>query len=147
MRFKLGLIFIVIGTVMPAFGLAVPLLHLPAGYSAAIIGFFIVGGPELFLLIGAALAGKQAVTMVKSRLFRPAGRARYYTGLFLFVGCFAANWIFAYLEVSGIAHVNNHAWLRIMAGLDVAALGGLLLMGPALFSKLKGIFVWEEETG
>ena len=46
--------------------------------SAAVIGFFIIGGPELFLIIGGALAGKDAIKLIKSKIMSPVGKYRLY---------------------------------------------------------------------
>jgi len=146
LRFKFGLGFIIIGFFMPAFGFAVPFLHLPAAVSTAIVGFFIVGGPEVCLLLGAALAGRDAVNLVKSKLLHSAGKTRYYAGLTLFVTCFGSNMLFAYLELTDVLKVGAHPWLYTMLSLDLAAIFGMVLMGPEFFHKLKRIFVWEGET-
>ena len=142
-KFKIGLVFIVLGFFLPLFSFAVPFLGLPGYMSAAVIGFFIIGGPELFLIIGGVLAGKDAIKFIKSKIMSPAGKYRYMTGLFIFVFCVLFNWSLAYLEVSGIMSIKTHTWLYIMAGFDIAAVFGLLMAGPELFHKIKRIFTWE----
>ena len=142
LRFKLGIAFIIFGLIMPLFSLLVPFLGLPGAISACVIGFLIVGGPELCLFIGAILAGKEAVTLIKGKIFRPAGKIRYMVGLTVFVVCFLFNWVLAYLEASGIISLNTHNWLFIMAGGDITAFMGVFVMGPEFFTKIKSIFSW-----
>ena len=98
------------------------------------------------LLLGAALAGRDAVNLVKSKLLHSAGKTRYYAGLTLFVTCFGSNMLFAYLELTDVLKVGAHPWLYTMLSLDLAAIFGMVLMGPEFFHKLKRIFVWEGET-
>jgi hypothetical protein len=142
--FKLGIAIIIFGIIMPLFSFAVPFLGLPDYINAVIIGFLIVGGPDLCLAIGAILAGKQAVNLIKKKIFRPAGKFRYNFGMAVFVVCFILNWVLAYLYVSGILPVekHHHLCLFIMCAIDIGAFAGLLMMGPEFLQKAKDLFVW-----
>ena len=142
LRCKIGIGFIVLGTMLPLFGFIVPFLGFSASVSTAIIGFFIIGGPELCVIIGVALAGKEAVDLVKKRLFRPAGKTRYRIGLVLLCGSILSNWILAYAEVTQFLSLPLHTQLYIMAGLDIVTIASLIILGPEFFEKLKKLFIW-----
>jgi hypothetical protein len=142
LRCKIGIGFIVLGTILPLFGFAVPFLGFSDSVSAAIIGFFIIGGPELCVIIGVALAGKEAVGLVKEKLFRPAGKTRYRIGLVLLCGSILSNWILAYAEVTQLLSLPLHTQLHTMAGLDIVTIASLIILGPEFFEKFKKLFVW-----
>lgn len=73
MRSRIGVYLVGIGFISPVFALIVPLFGLPTNINAWLITFFLVGAPEIFLILGAALAGKEGVALVKNKfkaLFR-----------------------------------------------------------------------------
>ncbi len=74
MKYKMGIGFIILGIISPLFGLAVPLLNLSTATTTALVTFFMVGVPEIFLIAGAALAGKQAIESIRKELFQYAER-------------------------------------------------------------------------
>ena len=78
-RGKIGLYLIGLGFISPAFALIVPLLGLSSNSSTWLITFFLVGAPEIFLILGAMLAGKEGVRIVKGKfmeLFRKVFKRR-----------------------------------------------------------------------
>ena len=92
LRSKIGIAIIIIGFIFPVFGLIVPMLGFSAATSTALVAFFMVGGPEIFLIAGAALAGKEGITLVTNRIKRmlglpegryPASKTQYNIGVAL----------------------------------------------------------------
>ncbi len=142
LKCKIGIGFIVLGTILPLFGFAVPFFGFSDSVTATIIGFFIIGGPELCVIIGVALAGKEAMHLVKKKLFRPAGKTRYRIGLVLLCASILSNWILAYAEVTQFFSLTLHTQLYIMAGLDIVTIFSLIILGPEFFDKFKKLFVW-----
>jgi hypothetical protein len=142
LRCKIGIGFIVLGIIFPIFGFIVPFLGFSASVSTAIIGFFIIGGPEVCLIVGVAIAGKEAVDLVKKRLFRPAGKTRYRIGLVLLCVSILSNWILAYAEVTQFISLPLDTQLYVMGGLDIVAIASLIILGPEFFDKLKKLFIW-----
>jgi len=69
LKYKIGMGFIFLGIFSPLISFAVPLLDLSTGTTTALVTFFMVGAPEIFLIAGAALAGKQAFESIKKELF------------------------------------------------------------------------------
>jgi hypothetical protein len=60
-RFYAGIAALLLAMVLPLFGLAVPLLGLSTAPSALLIGVLVAGGPEVLLLVAAALLGKDTL--------------------------------------------------------------------------------------
>lgn len=143
LKYKIGMTFIIMGIISPVFGLIVPFLGLPASTTTTIVALFMVGGPEVFLVLGGALAGKEALTTIKSRLFAPAGKTRYYIGLSLLVVGLFANWVLVYLDLSGLLQWDINTMLICTAGIDLLTVSGALLAGAELFAKIWRLFRWE----
>lgn len=55
LKYKIGMFFI-LGIISPLIGLLVPLLELPAETTTTIVALFMIGGPEVFIVLGGALA-------------------------------------------------------------------------------------------
>lgn len=146
LKYKIGMFFIILGTISPLIGLGIPLLNLSKGITTTLLTFFMVGGPELFLLLGAALAGREAVRAFKGKLFKRASKIRYYVGLSFFVASFLGNLVFTYLAFSHILLQSEKSLFFITVSFDVIGIIGILTMGPEVFGKIKKIFIWEEES-
>ena len=145
-KMKIGIYLIVISIVMPLLGFVIPFLSLPMSISAALIGVSVVGGPEVCFIVGVALAGKESIDAVKNRMFKPAGKLRYYIGLWLFVVCIFCNWVMAYLTVTGIIVINIHSYLYVMMTFDLLSIFSILLLGSEFFYKIRSIFKWEGQA-
>ena len=143
LKYKIGMICIVLGIISPLIGLVIPFLGLPAATTTTIVAAFMIGGPEIFLVLGAALAGKEGLTTVKSTLFAPAGRARYQIGIFLVVAGVLGNWVLAYLELSGLLQWDINTMLTVTAVTDLVTIAGALLAGVEFFAKIWRLFRWE----
>ncbi len=155
-RYRLGLVCIGLGIISPVFALFVPWLGLSKGAAAAVVAGLLVGGPELFLILGAALAGKEAVEAIKGWFkallrqtapSRPVSRARYQLGLFLFVGAGATNWLLAYVTQAVDLGLAASTILSLMVILDVITVGSFLILGGQFWQKLERLFTWEAESG
>lgn len=146
MKYKIGMVFIVLGIFSPLIGLGVPLLDLPSGTSTALVTFFMVGGPEIFLVVGGALAGKQAIETIKKEFFKYAGKARYEFGLILFVTTVFINWVFVYLNLLENYAFDINTRLIITLCIDVTTIISIFVMGPEFFEKLKRLATWEGQT-
>ena len=66
LKSKYGIGLAITGMIFPVFALAVPLFNYDAVTSAALVTFCLVGGPEIFLIAGGLLAGKEGVLLVKN---------------------------------------------------------------------------------
>lgn len=146
MKYKVGMGFIVLGIFSPLIGFAVPLLDLPSGTTTALVTFFMVGGPEIFLIAGAALAGKQAIETIKKEFFQFAGKTRYQFGLILFVTTVLVNWGFVYINLLEDYAFNINTRLIVTLCIDVTTIISIFIMGPEFFEKLKRLATWEGQT-
>jgi hypothetical protein len=154
-KYRLGVFCIILSFVSPLVALVIPFFNLSIELKATLATIFFVGLPEIFLLIGAALAGKKAVQAlaVKVRAWfgmdkppAPVGRFRYHSGLVLFFGGMLLNWILAYAGPDFIqAAGKNYYWLTTFL-IDVITITGFFVAGAPFWEKIKALFVWEEET-
>lgn len=60
-RFYSGMGALVLAGILPLFSLALPALGLPTAWTAALVAVFIAGGPEVLMLVAAALMGKETM--------------------------------------------------------------------------------------
>jgi hypothetical protein len=154
LRYWIGLVLILFG--MNCFLLApvVPLLGLSSWLTATLIGLLIVGIPEVFLIAGGLLAGRELVEQVRAhskRLFRylglsgPVGPTRHYIGVGL-IGL-GICWALAldYLFLVELAPLENSTKLYLLLAGDSLILVGLLVAGRPFWVKLKRLFVWTPE--
>ena len=147
---KIGLGLIVMGIASPVFSLIVPFLNLSAALSASLVALFLVGLPEVFLIAGAALAGKEGLQLVMGKVKRalglpektgPAPRWQYNLSLGLIVlwliGIILPYYVPAILEISFIA---DHLLYISIGGEVLLILALILIGGKQLRTKLKNLF-------
>ena len=146
LKYKIGMGLIILGIISPLIGLAVPLLNLPSATTTALVTFFMVGGPEIFLIAGAALAGKQAIEAIKKDFFQYAGKARYQFGLILFITTILVNWGFVYLNLLEDYAFDFNNRLIVTLCIDVITIISVFVMGPEFFEKVKRLATWEGQT-
>ena len=151
-RYKLGMVFIIFGIISPAVGFIVPFLGLSQTLAVSLVGIFFIGAPEVFLILGAALAGKEAMIAIKTRvkdLFtkkitpQAVGKVRYNIGLGLFVGSILVNWILQYLNFSVDTTDYQQVLMIITVIFDLMILSAFFIMGEQFCEKIKKIFIWE----
>ncbi|MCT4623843.1 MAG: transporter suffix domain-containing protein [Schleiferiaceae bacterium] len=153
LKTRIGLVLIVLGFISPLFGLLVPLFNLSPTLTATIVTALVVGGPEIFLIAGAALAGKEGVVLVKNRIKRmlglpegryPATKSQYNTGLVLilvwFILSIAVGYIPGFFNVPFIE--DNLLWISL--GFDILFIVAIFgFGGHQLITKLGKVFTWE----
>ena len=148
-RFYAGMTALVLSVVMPLGALIVPLLGLPAAQAALLAGLLVAGAPEVLCILAIALLGKetfQYFTHWAMRALRravidtPASKGRYYVGLAIIL----VSWLPAYVSayVPGVMPGGN-ARLYILAGMDMAFVVSVFLMGGEFWEKVRRIFVYE----
>jgi hypothetical protein len=153
---KLGLGLILFGFFLPLGALAVPLLGLSDAISAGLIGFLLLGAPEIFMFFGAALAGKEGLHLAKEKIKKlfglppgryPAGKRQYNLGLGIILLWFLLTLMATYIPgIFDIPIITNHVFLisLIVDGLFLFAIFGL--GGDQMTQKIKNLFSWEEWT-
>ncbi len=152
-RCRLGLLIIVFGDViLPAFCLVLPFLDLPAAVKAGLATVLLVGGPEVFMILGVALAGKEGYAAFKALLhsiwkrIRPPQRvspARYRLGVVIFIASGLPMWVLAYLRALAPLALDNQVVLGILVAADMAFVVSFFIAGGEFWDKLKGLFTPE----
>ena len=131
-----------------------PFLNFSTELTATLVAVFLIGLPEVFLLIGAALSGKEAAHALakKARVWlrlnkppKPVSRFRYHVGLSLFFGGMVVNWIMAYASPNFIESFGERAYLITTFMVDVMTIAGFFDAGGLFWEKIKNLFIWEEE--
>src|SRR5215831_6296387 len=148
-RFYTGTAALGLSFVMPLCALFVPLLGLPTGLSAVIVGLLVAGGPEVMGLIAVALLGKETfqyfIYKVKSTfrdavMVRPVSQTRYYFGLALHLGSWLPLYLYGYWPA--LLPVGTTR-IYILAAADFSFIVSMFIMGGEFWEKVRRIFVWE----
>jgi len=151
--YRLGVGCLILALLSPLSALLVPYLGFSAAATAALIGFLVVGGPEVFLIAGIALAGKEAWEAVKNRLgkmlewlglTRPAGRLRYNIGILLLLGANLGLFVLAYGPALFSNDLSPQITLYLNLVCDVVMLISVFVLGSQFWDKLKKLFTWED---
>jgi len=153
-RYRLGIICIILSFVSPLVALIIPFFNLSTELKATLATIFFVGLPEIFLLIGAALAGKKAAQALAAKVRAwfgmdkpPAavGHIRYNIGLVLFFGGMFINWILAYAGPGFIQVLGKNPYWVTTLILDLITIAGFFVAGALFWEKIKKLFIWEQE--
>ena len=151
---KIGIGLVIFGFITPVFGLLVPFLNLNTSITTALIAILMVGGPEIFMLLGAALAGKEGVLLVKAKIRKILGlpegkfaatRGQYNLALFLM-----GTWLFLSIipgyipEIMEVPFItDNLFWVSLTS--DVILLISIFFLGGhQMVTKIAKLFTWEK---
>ncbi|MFI8280892.1 hypothetical protein ACIGBH_39645 [Streptomyces sp. NPDC085929] len=144
-----GLTALGLAVLLPLMALAIPFLGLPPAVSTALVTGFIVGAPEILILIAASLLGKKAVHYFTNRLKRsvsnaaigtPASKARYYAGLAIALVSTVPLYLTGYFPNS---MPQGNARTYFLVGADLAFILAVLIMGGEFWSKVRRVFIWD----
>ncbi|MGA7487540.1 MAG: transporter suffix domain-containing protein [Xanthobacteraceae bacterium] len=148
-RFYTGVAAMILSVIMPLGAAVVPALGLSTAHSALVVGALLAGGPEVLCILAVALLGKQTfqyfAQMAKSAIRRavldePASKWRYYVSLVIIL----VSWIPAYLYAYVPAVMpGGNARIYLLAGMDLAFVVSVFLMGGEFWEKVRRIFVYE----
>lgn len=149
-RFYSGLAAFSLSFIMPLGAVAVPWLGLPTAQAAVLAGLLVAGGPEVACILAVALLGKDNFQyfahLVKRALRRavgerPASKARYYTGLAIFLASWLPAYAFAYMPAA-----MPGERIYILAAMDLAFVASFVVMGGEFWEKMRRIFIYEGRT-
>jgi len=152
LTFRIGMGFVIISLICPLIALLIPLLGLSKSTTATLVGALLIGLPEVFIAIGAALAGKEAAHAVIGKvraLFRrkgppkPVGRGRYNLGLILLVGSLVIGWVSVYVETGFGLGMSRETKVIAALALDVIMFAGFFILGGEFWEKFKTLFCWD----
>jgi len=146
---------LIIGTVIFVIGFASPAIipwilstDWPDGLKAVLSGLFAFGIPELFMIIAAAVMGKQGFTYIMNglgRFLKPlappdeVGKIRYTIGLILFFIPIAFGFLAPYFS-SHLEFMEGNELICNILG-DVLIFLSLFVLGGNFWDKLRSLFV------
>ena len=148
-RFYAGMAAMVLAVVMPLAAVFVPVLGLPTAQSAVLAGILLAGGPEVLCILAVALLGKdtfkyfahKATNAFRRAVFeRPASKTRYYAGLAIILLSWLPAYVYAYFPA---AMPGGNARIYVLAGMDLAFVASVFLMGGEFWEKVRRIFIYE----
>jgi hypothetical protein len=147
-RFRLGLVFFVLGLVCPVFIPLVTMTDLPTKWKAGISGLLALGIPELLWLVAIAVMGKEGFTYIKSRFFGvfkkvappdAVSKTRYRIGLVLFLLPILFGWLVPYAPHL-VPGYGTHRFAMNLAG-DLILISSLFVLGGDFWDKIRSLFV------
>lgn len=149
-RLIAGGIVIVVGFLSP---LLIPLITATSwsvGMKSAVSGLLALGIPEVFMIIGVAILGKDGYYFLKQKLFGflkhfaphdEVSPTRYRIGLVLFCIPLLAGWTGPYL-IHFIPSLDGLSLYWFIFG-DIVFISSLFLLGGNFWDKLYGLFLFD----
>ena len=144
-----GIIFVA-GFLSPLLIPVVTSSNLSIGWKTTLTGLLALGIPELFMIIAAAVAGKEGFKYIKSKIFSflkkhgppdTVSKIRYRIGLVLFLIPIIIGWLLPYFTQL-IPSYEQNKYLISVAG-DVVLITSLFVLGGDFWDKLRSLFVYE----
>src|SRR5262245_4130294 len=148
-RFYAGLAALALSVVLPLSAALVPLLGLSTTSAAMLVGVLVAGGPEVMCILAVALLGKDTFNYFMHRakgmfrqvvIDRPASRTRYYVGLAIMLVSWLPAYVYAYFPAS---LPSGYTRIYILAGMDLAFVASVFLMGGEFWEKVRRIFIYD----
>lgn len=146
---------LIIGTLIFVIGFASPALipwvlstNWPDGLKAVLSGLLAFGVPELFMIIAAAIMGKQGFNYIMNglgRFLKPlappdeVSKTRYTIGLVMFFVPIAFGFLAPYFS-SHLHFMEEHELFYYIGG-DVMIFLSLFVLGGSFWDKLRSLFV------
>ena len=150
--FVAGTIFIT-GFLLPLLIPIVTSSSLSTGWKATLSGLLALGIPELFMVIAAAVAGKEGYKHLKSKIFGffkkygppdTVSKSRYRIGLVLFLVPIIIGWLIPYV-VHLIPFYEANRYLINIIG-DIMFISGLFVLGGDFWDKLRALFIYNKKV-
>jgi hypothetical protein len=122
---------------------------LSIGWKTTLAGLLALGIPELFMIIAAAVAGKEGFKYIKNKIFGflkkhgppdTVSKTRYRIGLILFVIPIIAGWLIPYFSHLVPSYEENRMPINIIG--DLLFVTSLLVLGGDFWDKLRSLFVY-----
>jgi len=143
-----GIIFIT-GFLSPLLIPIVTSSDLSTGWKATLSGLLALGIPELFMIIAAAVAGKEGFSYIKSKIFRffkkygppdTVSRRRYRIGLILFIVPLLVGWLMPYFSKLLPSYEENRILINTTG--DIVLITSLIILGGDFWDKLRALFIY-----
>jgi hypothetical protein len=149
-RFRIGVSLFVLGCLSP---LGIPLVtatSLSTAWKTTLSGLLMLGIPEIFWLVAAAIMGKPGFNYLKAMVFSAfkryalperVSRRRYRIGLVMLVIPLLYGWLEPYVSPL-ISGYEKHQIFLAIAG-DVLFLASLFVLGGEFWDKLRALFIYD----
>ncbi|MGB5894901.1 MAG: hypothetical protein WBG58_12055 [Ignavibacteriaceae bacterium] len=143
-----GIIFVA-GFLTPLLIPIVTSSDLSTGWKATLSGLLALGIPELFILIAAAVAGKEGFNYIKSKIFGflkkhgppdTVSKTRYRIGLVFFLIPIIVGWLLPYFTHLIPSYEENRNIFSVIG--DVVLITSLFVLGGDFWDKLKSLFIY-----
>ena len=152
-RFRIGIIFFVLGLVCPVFIPLVSTTGLSTKWKAIISGLLAVGIPELLWMAAVAVLGKPGFNYIKGRFYGffkkiappdTVSRIRYRIGLAIFVLPILFGWLGPY-GAHLIPGYETHRFVVSLIG-DVMFVASFFVLGGNFWDKVRALFIYEAKS-
>jgi hypothetical protein len=143
-----GIIFVT-GFLTPLLIPFVTSSNLSTGWKATLSGLLALGIPELFMIIAAAVAGKEGFSYIKSKIFGflkkhgppdTVSKTRYRIGLVLFQIPIIVGWLLPYFTHLIPSYEKNSSLINVVG--DVVLITSLFVLGGDFWDKLRSLFIY-----
>ena len=144
-----GLVLLVFGFLSPLLSFFVQDLDWHSGIKTLIIGGLVFGIPEVFMVIGIAVMGRETWEVLSARLHgflsaispQKVSRARYYAGLTLFCICLLEGAIEIHATFIREALGENISFFHWV--MNILFLMSFIIAGGEFWDKIRGIFIYD----
>jgi len=150
-RFYIGLILFILPLILPVLALIfVPMLGVSTGVSAILYGLSVAGGPDVLLIISAALLGKENLEYLFSKLgngfkklvkWDQVSPKRYKTGLWLMGLSVFITAIILYVFRGSLSNGDQPSWgFYVTIGADILFIISFFVLGSEFWAKIRALF-------
>ncbi len=150
-RYYVGLLLFVIAIILPALALIfVPLLGLSAGINTVLYGLSVAGGPDVLLIVTAALMGKDNLQYLFSKLgnwfknlvkWDQVSPQRYKAGLWMMSLSIFVTLALFYFFRDSLSNGNQPGWgFYVTVGADIVFIISFFVLGADFWAKLAALF-------
>ena len=149
-RFYLGLFFFILAWVSPLFIPVILQLPLSSEAKGTLSTLLLVGAPEVFILIAAALLGKETLAYFVGRIksvfrmkrpFKPVGRVRYTIGLLMFLACLLSSVV--EVNYPPAREIYGDYFTEAAIVWNIFFVVSLFVLGGNFWDKLRSLFVFD----
>jgi hypothetical protein len=156
-RRALGVGLFVLHLILPLLALVlVPILGLPAGTNAVLMGASVVGGPDILLIAAIAVLGKDGVSELMSKLgsgvrrltkWDAVTKRRYTVGMWVLAVSLVLPTMILFFWNSSIEGIDSQpGWgFWVLLASTFAFIGAIMCMGAPLWLRIQAIFTWDAE--
>lgn len=156
-RRVLGIVLFVLHLVLPLIAMVlVPILGLPSGASAFLVGLSFVGGPDVLLIASIAILGKDGVSELMGKLGSVVRRVtkwdavterRYRIGSWVLVISLLLPTVILFFWHDSVKEIGGQpGWaFWVLLASTFAFIGAVMSMGAPFWLRVQAIFTWDAE--